>query len=113
METINAQLVLQHCCKTSWNAMLHILSLTNQPGLAIDQVVVNLICCTGLNVGGKTRNIATIAGLQYFAKRNETKRNGTLRNGTLRNGTLRNGTLRNGYTTQRFITPYLEYLEFH
>ena len=52
-------------------------------------------------------------GLQYFAKRNETKRNGTLRNGTLRNGTLRNGTLRNGYTTQRFITPYLEYLEFH
>ena len=23
-------------------------------------VVVNLICCTGLNVGGKTRNIATI-----------------------------------------------------
>ena len=52
-------------------------------------------------------------GLQYFAKRNETKRNGTLRNGTLRNGTLRNGTLRNGYTTPRFITPYLEYLEFH
>ena len=62
-------------------------------------------------------------GLQYFAKRNETKRNGTLRNGTLRNGTLRNGTLqngtlrngtlRNGYTTQCFITPYLEYLEFH
>ena len=50
-------------------------------------------------------------------KRNETKRNGTLRNGTLRNGTLRNGTLRNGTlrnsTTQCFITPYLEYLEFH
>ena len=23
-------------------------------------VVVNLICCTGLNMGGKTRNIATI-----------------------------------------------------
>ena len=45
--------------------------------------------------------------------RNGTLRNGTLRNGTLRNGTLRNGTLRNGYTTQRFITPYLEYLEFH
>ena len=39
------------------------------------------------------------AGLQYFAKRNETKRNGTLRNGTLRNGTLRNGTLLNGYNT--------------
>ena len=41
--------------------MLHILSPTNQPGLATNQVVVNLICCTGLNVGGKTHNIATIA----------------------------------------------------
>ena len=27
-------------------------------------VVVNLICCTGLNVGGKTCNIATIASLK-------------------------------------------------
>ena len=64
METINVQLVLQHCCKTSWNAMLHILLPTNQPGLATNQVVVNLICRTGLNVGGKTHNIATIAKLK-------------------------------------------------
>ena len=60
METINVQLVLQHCCKTSWNVMLHILLPTNQPGLATNQVVVNLICCAGLNVGVKTRNITTI-----------------------------------------------------
>ena len=64
METINVQLVLQHCCKTSWNAMLHILLPTNQPGLATNQVVVKLICCTGLNVGGKMHNIATIASLK-------------------------------------------------
>ena len=64
METINGQLVLQHCCKTSWNAMLHTLSPTNQPGLSTKQVVVNLICCTGLNVGCKTCNIATMASLK-------------------------------------------------
>ena len=53
---IAAKRVGMRCCT--------FLSPTNQPGLATNQVVVNLICCTGLNVGGKTRNIVTIASLK-------------------------------------------------
>ena len=43
-------------------------------------------------------------GLQYFAKRNETKRNEMVLCETVLCETV---------TTQCFITPYLEYLEFH
>ena len=35
----NAQLVLQHCCKTSWIATLRVLQPTNQTCLAINRVV--------------------------------------------------------------------------
>ena len=50
--TKNVQLVLWLFCKTSWLAMLPVLPTTkNKP--------CNLICCkTGLNVSGKTRNVA-------------------------------------------------------
>ena len=40
--TKNVQLVLQHCCKTSWKAMVRVLPLTFKP-------FNNMICCkTGL-----------------------------------------------------------------
>ena len=56
------QLVLQHCCKTSWIAMLRVLPLTFKP-------VNNLICCkTGLMHGGKTLCIAIQLVLQQCCK---------------------------------------------
>ena len=49
----NMQLLLQHCCKTSWKAMLHVLPCTHvqtcqQPDLVQDR----------FHEGGKTRNVA-------------------------------------------------------
>ena len=49
---------MQHCCKTSWKAMLHVLLSWNRTCLATNQVVETFCCKTGLNAGGKTRNIA-------------------------------------------------------
>ena len=62
--TKNVQLVLWLFCKTSWLAMLHVLPTTkNKP--------CNLICCkTGLNVSGKTRNVAVELVLLQCRKTN-------------------------------------------
>ena len=38
---INVKLVLQHCCKTSWDAMLRIIPPTSQTCLATNQVVAS------------------------------------------------------------------------
>ena len=38
---INEQLVLQHCSKTSWNAMMRVLPPTSQTCLATNQVVAS------------------------------------------------------------------------
>ena len=49
---------MQHCCKTSWKAMLHVFLSWNRTCLATNQVVETFCCKTGLNAGDKTRNIA-------------------------------------------------------
>ena len=43
MQNKNVQLVLQHCCQTSWKAMLHVSSLHVQTSLATNQVVASCL----------------------------------------------------------------------
>ena len=60
--TKNVQLVLQHCWKTSWIAMLRVLPATFKP------VWQQIRLLTGLNVGGKTHNTTTQLVLQQYCK---------------------------------------------